>query len=83
DRKLLDSLTVDHQVLVTLEDGILDGGYGQTVASYLGKTTLKVLNYGLDKAFHDRYVAADLLAATGITVEKIIREILTTVATKD
>ena len=83
DRKLLDSLTVDHQVLVTLEDGILDGGYGQTVASYLGKTTLKVLNYGLDKAFHDRYVAADLLAATGITVEKIVREILTTVATKD
>lgn len=83
DRKLLDSLTVDHQVLVTLEDGILDGGYGQTVASYLGKTTLKVLNYGLDKAFHDRYVAADLLAATGITVEKIVSEILTTVATKD
>ncbi|MEE5988741.1 1-deoxy-D-xylulose-5-phosphate synthase [Ligilactobacillus equi] len=76
DTKLLDSLTTNHKVLVTLEDGILEGGYGQTIASYLGNSDLKVKNYGIDKAFHDRYDATELLAANGITVENIVAQIL-------
>ena len=76
DEKLLTALTEDHQVLVTLEDGITDGGYGQTVASYLGNTAVKVQNYGLDKAFHDRYKVDELLAENGLTVENIVKNIL-------
>lgn len=76
DTKLLHSLEEDHQVVVTLEDGILDGGYGQTVASFLGNSGLKVQNYGIDKAFHDRYKAAELLAENGITVKTISQNIL-------
>ncbi|EOT39618.1 1-deoxy-D-xylulose-5-phosphate synthase [Enterococcus columbae] len=76
DEKLLTTLTQDHQVLVTLEDGITDGGYGQTVASYLGNTAVKVQNYGLDKAFHDRYKVDELLAENGLTVENIVKNIL-------
>lgn len=79
DETLLTELTNNHQVVVTLEDGITDGGYGQTVASFLGNTDVKVQNYGLDKAFHDRYVASELLAENGITVENIVQNILAVV----
>lgn len=79
DEKLLTELTNNHQLVVTLEDGITDGGYGQTVASFLGNTDVKVQNYGLDKAFHDRYVASELLAENGITVENIVKNILAVV----
>lgn len=79
DEKLLTELTNNHQLVVTLEDGITDGGYGQTVASFLGNTDVKVQNYGLDKAFHDRYVASELLAENGITVENIMKNILAVV----
>ncbi len=53
DEELLDSLCEDHSVIVTLEDGILDGGFGQKVASYLGSKGVKVLNYGFEKKFYD------------------------------
>ena len=76
DEKLLTELANNHQLVVTLEDGITDGGYGQTIASFLGNTDVKVQNYGLDKAFHDRYVASELLAENGITVENIVKNIL-------
>ena len=79
DEKLLTELANNHQLVVTLEDGITDGGYGQTVASFLGNTDVKVQNYGLDKAFHDRYVASELLAENGITVENIVKNILAVV----
>jgi 1-deoxy-D-xylulose-5-phosphate synthase len=76
DTALLDQLKSTHQIVVTLEDGILDGGYGQTVASYLGDSPLKVQNYGLDKAFHDRYKAAELLEENGLTVTNITNKII-------
>ena len=79
DETLLTELTNNHQLVLTLEDGIIDGGYGQTVASFLGNTDVKVQNYGLDKAFHDRYVASELLAENGITVENIVKNILAVV----
>lgn len=76
DEELLDSLAVEHQLVVTLEDGVLEGGYGQMVASYLGDHDLKVQNYGVEKAFHDRYNAQELLAENGISVENIVNNIL-------
>lgn len=76
DEKLLDSLPDNHQLVVTLEDGVLEGGYGQMVASYLGDSNLKVQNYGVSKEFHDRYNADELLAENGITVENIVRRIV-------
>lgn len=79
DEKLLTELVNNHQLVVTLEDGITDGGYGQTIASFLGNTDVKVQNYGLDKAFHDRYVASELLSENGITVENIVKNILAVV----
>ncbi|WP_423215673.1 1-deoxy-D-xylulose-5-phosphate synthase [Streptococcus equinus] len=76
DEELLDSLEDEHQLVVTLEDGVLEGGYGQMVASYLGDHNLRVQNYGVEKAFHDRYNAQELLAENGISVENIVNNIL-------
>ena len=79
DRQLLEELLKEHELTVTLEDGVVTGGFGQNIASFYGPTEMKVKNYGLARAFHDRYDAEDLLRESGITVEKItadIRELL-------
>lgn len=76
DTELLNHLSADHQLVVTMEDGIIDGGYGQTVADYFGNTKIKVQTYGLEKAFHDRYNAAELLTENGVTVENILQKIV-------
>ena len=54
-------LKKDHRLVVTIEDGILDGGYGEKVARYYGPTPMMVKCYGLPKQFRDRYNAAELL----------------------
>lgn len=74
DTELLDSLEADHQLVITLEDGILEGGYGQEIASYLGDTNLKVQNYGVKKDYPDRYKAAEYLAENGIEVNNIVEK---------
>lgn len=79
DRGLLEELLKEHELTVTLEDGVVTGGFGQNIASFYGPTEMKVKNYGLARAFHDRYDADELLRESGITVEKItadIRELL-------
>lgn len=79
DRRLLEELLKEHELTVTLEDGVVTGGFGQNIASFYGPTEMKVKNYGLARSFHDRYDADELLRESGITVEKItadIRELL-------
>lgn len=76
DTELLDQLQADHQVVVTLEDGILEGGYGQTIASYLGDSAVRVQNYGLQKAYPDRYDVNGLLAQNGLTADNIAQQAL-------
>lgn len=62
DNELLDSLKADHTLVVTLEDGVLSGGFGEKVAAYYGPDTMRVACYGLPKQFHDRYDAQELLS---------------------
>lgn len=51
DDELLESLKADHDVVITLEDGMLDGGFGEKIARFYGNSDVKVLNYGLKKNF--------------------------------
>ena len=76
DKELLNSLKENHKLVVTVEDGIVEGGYGQTVASYLGNTELRVQNYGIDKKFYDRYNVEELMKENGLTVENIVKNII-------
>lgn len=75
DQALLESLKENHELVITLEDGILDGGFGQKVASYYGDSSMKVLNYGLEKEFYDRYVIDEILKENRCTTEQIIEDI--------
>lgn len=75
DEKTLESLKNDHKLIITLEDGISDGGFGQKIASFYGDSDIKVKNYGLEKKFYDRYSPAALLEELGITEKGIIEEI--------
>ena len=75
DEDLLNKLTPDHSTVITLEDSILDGGYGQKIASFYGSSDMKVLNYGLKKEYLDGYKASEVIREYGITTEEIIRKL--------
>ena len=76
DGEALDALTKDHELVITLEDGISEGGYGEKIAGYYGETNMMVRNYGFRKEFVDRYNAKDLMAANGLTDEAIVNDIV-------
>lgn len=75
DEELLNSLKENHELVITIEDGELMGGYGQNIASFYGDSDMKVKNYGISKAFHTDFKAEELLEKNGISVEKITNEI--------
>lgn len=75
DFELLDKLKQNHKIIITLEDGILDGGFGQKVAAYYGNSEMKVLNYGADKEFTDRVALEDLYQRYHLTKELILDDI--------
>ena len=78
DTALLNRLKENHQLVLTLEDGILEGGFGQKIASYYGMDAgIRVRNYGIAKEFHDRYDASELARAHHLTAEQIAADTLT------
>ena len=76
DKATLDMLKEKHHTAVTLEDGILCGGFGEKIASYYANDSMRVLAYGLKKEFIDRYNPCDILKENGIEVNSIIKDIL-------
>ena len=75
DSELLDNLAVNHDIFVTLEDGQLEGGWGQTLASYFGNSDKHVLNYGIKKDFYDRFKADTLLHENRLEPGLIVADI--------
>ena len=75
DKALLSDLAKTHKLVITLEDGILDGGFGQKVASTLGTSNVLVKNYGLERKFYDRYNPEELLKELHMTEDQILEEI--------
>ena len=75
DKELLEELKANHDIVITLEDGILQGGFGEKIASFYGDSDIKVKNYGIEKAFYDRYDVNELLKANRITIEQITEDV--------
>lgn len=75
DEKLLDSLKTNHSIVITLEDGILDGGFGEKIARFYGNSEMKVLNYGAKKEFTDRVPLDELYTRYRLTKELIFEDI--------
>lgn len=76
DEGLLEKLKADHDTVVTLEDGILNGGFGEKIARFYGSSDMKVYNYGLKKEFLDRYDVNEVLKENHLTAEQIVNDIL-------
>ena len=75
DTGLLESLKKDHDIVITIEDGMLDGGFGEKIARFYGDSDLKVLNFGVRKEFPDRYDLNELLKENHLTNEQIVADI--------
>lgn len=76
DEALLEELKKEHDVVLTLEDGILDGGFGEKIARFYGNSDVKVYNYGLKKEFLDRYDVNEVLKENHLTAEQIVEDIV-------
>lgn len=76
DAETLDSLKAEHRLIVTLEDGCKDGGFGERIASYYGTSDIKVLVSGVKKDLYDRYNLRQLLADNRLLDEQIVDDIL-------
>lgn len=75
DSELLETLKDNHKVVITLEDGMLEGGFGEKISRFYGKTDMKVLNYGSFKEFTDRVPIDELYKKYHLTKEQILEDI--------
>lgn len=78
DTELLEALKKEHRTVVTLEDGAIDGGFGEKIARFYGNAPMRVLCYGARKEFRDRFDPATLLADNRIVDTLIVEDILKT-----
>ncbi len=81
DAKTLDALKANHKLVVTLEDGCKDGGFGERIAAYYGTSNMKVMVGGIKKDLYDRFDAQKLLADNRLLDEQIVEDI-TNIITK-
>ena len=70
DEEFLDGLK-DFRMIVTVEDGIIDGGFGQKVSTYMNRYGVKTINLGIKKEFVDRFDVKEFLKANSLTPEQI------------
>ena len=77
DEQLAKDLLENHDTFVTLEDGVLAGGWGEKISSFYGKyRNVVTLNYGLKKEFLDRYNVADVLKQNRLDPELIVDDVI-------
>lgn len=75
DKELLTKIQENHSVVITLEDGVVDGGFGEKITRFYGKSNIKVLNYGAKKEFTDRIALDELYKKYHLTKELITNDI--------
>lgn len=75
DEELLENIKKDHKIVVTLENGIIDGGFGEKISRFYGNSEMKVLNFGGKKEFTDRVPINELYQRYHLTKEQIVEDI--------
>lgn len=83
DEALLTALKKDHDLVITLEDGILDGGFGEKIARFYGDSEMRVRNYGFQKEFLDRYDVNAVLTQNRLTAGQIATDTAALLAALD
>ena len=75
DEELLNDLLKDHKLVITLEDGVLNGGFGEKISRFYGDKHMKVLNFGASKEFTNGVSMDELYKRYHLTEELIIEDI--------
>lgn len=81
DEELLQEFEVNHRLVITLEDGVLDGGFGEKIARFYGLSSVDVKCYGFKKEFADRYDINDFLKANRLTSDQIVEDVTAILST--
>ena len=76
DADTLEALKMNHKLVVTLEGGCKDGGYGERIAAYYGTSDMKVLVCGVKKGLYDRYDVEQLLEDNRLLDEQIVSDVV-------
>ncbi len=75
DVEALDLLKNDHHTVITLEDGAIEGGFGEKIARYYGADRMRVFVHGIKKGLYDRYDYAQMARDSRLTPEQIIEDV--------
>lgn len=75
DEEMLESLKADHEKVITLEDGALEGGFGEKIARFYGDSDMKTLCFGIKKGLYDRYDYQQLAKDNELTSEQIVAKV--------
>ena len=82
DTATLAQLKNGHQLVVTIEEASLSGGFGEKVSRYYGDSEMRVLNFGAAKRFNDRETTTELKHEFQLTPEQIVTAITAQLAQK-
>lgn len=75
DEEMLESLKADHEKVITLEDGALEGGFGEKIARFYGDSDMRTLCFGIKKGLYDRYNYQQLAKDNELTPEQIVARV--------
>ena len=75
DEEMLESLKADHEKVITLEDGALEGGFGEKIARFYGDSDMKTLCFGIKKGLYDRYDYQQLAKDNELTPEQVVARV--------
>ena len=76
DSDTLNGLKKDHEIVVTLEDGILSGGFGQRISAFYSDSSMKVLSYGFSSDIPHSYEPHELMERNRLAAPCIIEDVL-------
>ena len=82
DTNMLESLKNNHKVVITLENGELDGGFGEKITRFYGNSDIKVLNFGSTKEFTDRIPLNELYEKYHLTPDLIVQDVMNIISEK-
>lgn len=75
NEEMLESLKADHEKVITLEDGALEGGFGEKIARFYGDSDMRTLCFGIKKGLYDRYDYQQLAKDNELTPEQIVARV--------
>lgn len=82
DTGTLEALKSGHELVVTLEDGQIDGGWGEKIARFYGNSGMMVLVRGQRKQFEDHYIVEELLKEDRLTPQQIAEDVINLIGKK-